>query len=225
MEIEHDQMSEQISEKAQPITLDFYKIIFLYLLGGMVGTIWETILNYLKVGQFVYCSGTIFTPFNFVYGIGAVAIAVSLKNLKKIWQVFLIGSLVGGVTEYTLSFLEEKIIGSRSWDYSNEILNINGRITIPFCLFWGLLCIIVVFLIYKPVIRLTNQFPPKIFHIVMLVLFTIVLIDMIFSLGAILRYAQRANGVPANDPISAFFDSQFDDEFMKVRFPSMDFSK
>ncbi len=228
-EIEQNQ-NEELTEEKEPkkeekaLVLDFYKVIFIYLMGGLVGTLWETLFNFIKVGQFVYCNGTIFTPFNFVYGIGAVAISVFLRNFKKVWQVFLVGTLVGGVTEYTLSFLEEKIIGGRSWDYSNEFLNINGRITIPFCLFWGLLCVIVIFLLYKPILRFTEKFPQKIFHIVMIVLLVIVVIDMIFSLGAIFRYAQRAQGIPANDPLSQFFDAQFDDEFMKIRFPSMDFS-
>lgn len=203
------------------LTLDFYKVIFIYLLGGLIGTLWETILNLVLKGKFVYCSGTIFTPFNFVYGIGAVAISVCLKNFKKVWQVFIVGALVGGVTEYILSFLEEKILGTRSWNYSTYPLNINGRTTIPYCLFWGLLCVVVVFLLYKPIIRLANRFPQKIFHIIILVLLVIVIVDMVFSLGAMFRYVQRAAGTPANDPISQFFDTYFNDDFMRVRFPGM----
>ena len=52
--------------------MDFYKAVYIYMLGGLVGTIWETLLNFARGRGFVYCNGSILTPFNFVYKYGAI---------------------------------------------------------------------------------------------------------------------------------------------------------
>ena len=83
------------------------------MLGGLVGTLWETILNLCRGRGFVFCNGSILTPFNFVYGVGALVIIACLRNQTKWWGVYLIGAVGGGVVEYLLNFLEEKILGTR----------------------------------------------------------------------------------------------------------------
>ena len=139
-------------------SLDFGKCVFAYVLGGVVGTVWETVLNYCKGNGFVYCNGSIFTPINFVYGFGALVIWIFLANSnRKPYMTYIYGAIGGGIVEYLLNFLEEKILGARSWDYSNEFLNINGRTTIPFMLFWGLLCLAVVYGVYNPLAKIARK--------------------------------------------------------------------
>ena len=53
----------EVGEKRK---MTFSKIVILYMLGGLVGTVWETLLNLARGRGFVYCNGSIFTPFNFV---------------------------------------------------------------------------------------------------------------------------------------------------------------
>ena len=77
------------TDSARTRKMNFYQIIFIYMLGGIVGTLWETLLNYINGNGFVYCNGSIFTPFNFVYGCGAVIIIACLHN-QTAEQPFLI---------------------------------------------------------------------------------------------------------------------------------------
>lgn len=130
--------------------LNFYKIVYIYALGGLVGTVWETTFEFLNGNGFVWCNGSICTPFNFVYGAGGVVIILCLRKRKKRREVFLIGSIGAGAVEYVLSFLEELFLGTRSWDYSDYFLNIDGRTNIPYMLFFGALCVVVVFLVWQP---------------------------------------------------------------------------
>ena len=59
-----------------------------------------------------------------------------MKNRsKKI--VFISSMILGGVTEYLCSYVQEKAFGTISWDYSNWIFNINGRTTLIHCTYWG----------------------------------------------------------------------------------------
>lgn len=85
------------SKKANSVLkMNFYKIVFIYMLGGIVGTLWETGLNFFNGYGFVYCNGSIFTPFNFVYGCGAIIIIGCLHNQTEWWKVFTIGAVGGG---------------------------------------------------------------------------------------------------------------------------------
>ena len=60
--------------------LTFPKAVFLYMLGGALGNLWEIIFNLVKVLRYFVCSGSIFTPFNPVYGLGLIAIVLALRR-------------------------------------------------------------------------------------------------------------------------------------------------
>ena len=84
--------------------LNLAKCIVIYMIGGTLGTLWEVIFNLVKLGRYVECSGSIFTPFNPVYGCGALVIVWGLKKFRKPWQVFTLGTFAGGAVEYFLSY-------------------------------------------------------------------------------------------------------------------------
>ncbi len=203
--------------------MDFYKAVYIYMLGGLVGTIWETLLNFARGRGFVYCNGSILTPFNFVYGVGALVIILCLGTQTKAWQVYLIGAAGGGAVEYILSFLEEKILGTRSWNYSNKLLNINGRTTIIYMAFWGLLCLGVIFVIYNPLISWLNSLPPKPMQLIAIVMAVIIALDFIITMGALIRYTGRFADKQAITAVGSLIDKIFSDTFMQKRFPAMKF--
>lgn len=222
--IRNKTICRRYGEESKADRMTFYKGVYIYMLGGLVGTLWETILFYCKGWGFIYCNGSIFTPFNMVYGCGAVFIICALKNREKWWQVFAIGTVGSGIIEYTMSFLEETLLGTRSWDYSTYPLNINGRTNIPYMLFFGVLCVFVVFVVYKPLNRLLEKIPKKVLKTVAVIMFVILVIDLIFVALAVLRYSGRNSGIEAMTWIGRFFDTYFDDAYMKLHFPKMNFS-
>ena len=202
-------------------SLDFGKCVFAYVLGGVVGTLWETVLNYCKGNGFVYCNGSIFTPINFVYGFGALVIWIFLANSnRKPYITYIYGAIGGGIVEYLLNFLEEKILGARSWDYSNEFLNINGRTTIPFMLFWGLLCLAVVYGVYNPLAKIYDKCPKKVMTTIAIVLLAIVVTDLTITVTALARYSARQQGVISKTELGLFLDRVFNDDYMKLHFPN-----
>lgn len=112
-----------------------------------------------------------------------MAIVIALRRIDLGWKVVLVGGLAGGMLEFAMSLIQQYLLGSRSWNYANEPLNIGGRTTVPFMLFWGLLCYLIVRFILP------------------LVLWLVHLIDAVGALPAIFLYGQRANG--------AVFDNWF----------------
>lgn len=202
-------------------SLDFGKCVFAYVLGGLVGTIWETVLNLCKGKGFVYCNGSIFTPINFVYGFGALIIWIFLANSnRKPYVTYLYGMIGGGIVEYLLSFLEEMILGARSWDYSTEFLNINGRTTIPFMLFWGLLCLAVVYCVYNPLAKIYDKCPKKVMTTIAIVMLAIVVADLTITVTALARYSARQQGIVSKTDLGKFLDRVFNDDYMKLHFPN-----
>lgn len=80
-----------------------------------------------------------------IYGVGAVIIIVFSQYFNKNnFTLFLGGYIIGSVTEYLTSFFVEIILHAKWWDYSNNILNINGRVCLLYSIFWGILTIFLV---------------------------------------------------------------------------------
>ena len=207
------------SEKKQ--SLDFSKAVFIYMLGGLVGTLWETIWFFHRRGHLVYSNGSMITPFNFVYGFGALVIIYGLKNREKLWQVFLIGALGGGAVEYMLSFLEELVLGTRSWDYSYFAFNINGRTSLLHMVFWGILSSFVIFVVYKPYNRLLDKIPKHIRKKIAYIMAAYIVIDWIITVGALIRYTARHAGRKPLSFLGKFIDYLFPDHSMRKHFPNM----
>lgn len=88
--------------------------------------------------------GLVWRPFNLIYGFGAVLLTLCLYRLRRKndrW-IFLGGALLGGGYEYLCSWLQETLLGTVSWDYSEIPFNLNGRVNLLYCFFWGILALV-----------------------------------------------------------------------------------
>lgn len=153
--------------------------MFVYALAGLIGTVHKTIWAYQAKGMFEYRNGSILTPFNYVYGL-----RVGHRHRAAPYRP--------GV---------EGRAGRRSWNYANEPLNIGGRTTVPFMLFWGLLCYLIVRFILPLVLWLVHLIDDTWHTRLATILLAWILIDSVVTPPAIFLYGQRANG--------AVFDNWF----------------
>lgn len=153
--------------------------MFVYALAGLIGTVHKTIWAYQAKGMFEYRNGSILTPFNYVYGL-----RVGHRHRAAPYRP--------GV---------EGRAGRRSWNSANEPLNIGGRTTVPFMLFWGLLCYLIVRFILPLVLWLVHLIDDTWHTRLATILLAWILIDSVVTPPAIFLYGQRANG--------AVFDNWF----------------
>lgn len=130
-----------------------------------------------------------------------MAIVIALRRIDRGWKVVLVGGLAGGMLEFAMSLIQQYLLGSRSWNYANEPLNIGGRTTVPFMLFWGLLCYLIVRFILPLVLWLVHLIDDTWHTRLATILLAWILIDAVVTLPAIFLYGQRANG--------AVFDNWF----------------
>ena len=108
-----------------------------------------------------------------VYGLGALAIthlpaAVQSRPLS----LFLLGALAATAVEYAVDWFYETVLGVRFWDYSDRLWNIQGRVSLLFSFFWGLLAIGLVRWVHPPVMGLISAIPRGWFAPVLLLFLT-----------------------------------------------------
>ena len=123
----------------------YSKVFWLFILGSLIGFIHENLLMFFR-GRYALRQGLIYEPLIPIYGLGVLAFYLVYKILNlngkckilNILKLFLICFLVGGALEYFCSFLQEKLFGTISWNYSRYAFNINGRTSLLHSIFWGL---------------------------------------------------------------------------------------
>lgn len=117
-----------------------YFIIY-SVIGFMIETIYALIVYHVVESRQSFLYG----PFCAIYGLGAILMILTLKKYRNNnIKLFMGGILVGAIAEFSMSFLGEKLFGMRFWDYSDKMLNIDGRICLLYSCYWGLAAFILI---------------------------------------------------------------------------------
>ena len=124
--------------------VNFYKLCWVFFICCFLGVVIETIFCFIASGRLSQRTGLVWGPFNLIYGFGAVLLTISLQRLrgKNDRYIFVGGAIIGGAFEYFCSWLQETVTGTVSWDYSGMPFNLNGRINLLYCIFWGVLALV-----------------------------------------------------------------------------------
>ena len=112
---------------------------WIFVLGSVFGFFAEMLYALAYTRTFEIRKGLIYGPFIQVYGMGAVAYYFLVRSEQDPMRVFFKGMLLGGALEYLTSFFQEIFFGSVSWEYSHMFLNLNGRTSIQYCFYWGII--------------------------------------------------------------------------------------
>ena len=208
------------------------KAFLLFVVGCIIGNYYEQILNlithYYNDGTIFweYRRGVIYGPFSPIYGVGMLLFVwlLTLKPLDNL-KTFIYGSIIGGVFEYLVSFFQQLFVGTTSWDYTGYFLNINGRTTIPFMMFWGLGALFAVKIFYPWFSNLIEKIPYKIGTIIYRILFIFLITDIIISFTALLRQNLRRHDIPPYTIVGQIYDKIYPDEVLHHYFPNMVESK
>ncbi len=208
--------------------LNFYNLFWIFFIGCIGGVLIETIWCFLRFHRIESRKGLVFGPFNLVYGFGALIMTLSLSWLcgkRDLW-VFLLGSLIGGAFEYICSFIQEKLFGTVSWDYKKFPLNLHGRVTLLYSLFWGVLSVVWVKDVSPHLISLADRLLNRLGVTATWVLFAFMIFDTVVSaLAAYRARVRHQNAEAKGGKLWNFFDRHFSDERMKRIYPNMRYTK
>lgn len=99
-----------------------------FLVFSFAGWLYEsTVCAMANYGHFAN-SGFLLGPYCPIYGVGAVACWLLLRDIPGVFTQFLAAALVCSAIEYTVGALLERLTGARFWDYSKLPFNIKGRV-------------------------------------------------------------------------------------------------
>ncbi len=204
---------------------NYYKIVILFTIGCFLGCVFETLLCFAQRGYFESRKGLIYGPFNPVYGIGVTGIVLVLEKYKKNMSYFLIGALTGGIIEYLCSWIQEKLFGTLSWDYSNYFLNFDGRTSIYHMIWWGILSLVFMKLVYPKIEEIIKN-TAKRHHLKIAIGITIFfVINSLISGYASYRQKERAQNIKATTIYQKIFDKYYPDEFLDKIYPNREEAK
>ena len=160
---------------------DMQKLVLYFVIYSFLGWILETIFALFVLGKFVK-RGFLYGPVCPIYGFGAVLIILTLKKFKgKKTKEFFISMIVFSVFEYVVSWLFEMIFHLRWWDYSNDIGNINGRISIAYSVAWGVIGLVFNEKIHPFIESKLDKMSYEVQKIIVLILPIAILTDFILS--------------------------------------------
>lgn len=192
-------------------------IFWIFVIGSILGFIFETILVLFQKGYIESRSGLLYGPFTPVYGIGGIIYYIAFKFIKTkdIGKVFLITMVLGGITEYIASYVQEKLYGTISWDYSYLKINFNGRTSLLHCSYWGLAGVLYVMYIGPLIEKLKEKINTKRSLKIITGVFAIfMLFNITLSCLAADRQTERRNNVAPQNAIDTLLDNVYPDEFM-----------
>lgn len=159
-----------------------FNLLTYFIIYSIAGWVLESLYRSFCEKKFIN-TGFLIGPFCPIYGIGAIIMFLFLEKFQQNTIVlFVISFLVLSLWEYLVGVLLEKIFKTKYWDYSDQKINIKGRVCLFNSICWGILGVLFIKYIHpfvKKYIELLNPFGLKIIIIVITVLF---IIDTIISI-------------------------------------------
>lgn len=152
---------EKMNKKDVHITGMIYLLLY-FLIYAIIGWLLETAYAIGTLGHFVK-RGFLYGPLCPIYGWGAVILISCLRKYKsKPLKLFVYSAIIFSVFEYVAGFALDALFSARWWDYTNDFMNLNGRISIFFSFAWGIIALIFIHFIHPFVEKVTKKLIGKI---------------------------------------------------------------
>lgn len=199
---------------------EILKIFIIFIIGSIIGYIVEMLVALVQEGHFESRQGVLYGPFTPVYGIGIIVFYIFFTIIKtrNKAKIFIISMLLGGITEYLCSYIQENVFGTISWDYSNWIFNINGRTTLIHCSYWGVAGILYTSYIEPLIPRIKDFIQKRYMKLATSILLILMIFNISISSMAAIRQKERQDNIPPENKLESFIDTHYPDEYMNIIF-------
>lgn len=217
-------MERELTERETPAgEFSFYNIFWIFVAGGVIGCIVETIWCCFVFGEYSSRSSNLFFPISSVWGLGAVLFTLLLKgNMDSSpGLIFLKGYIMGGVFEFLCGFVCEQFLDVTFWDYSGLPFTLGRYVNLVFCCFWGIAALVWCRKVY-PLIRRTLMEGRKRSSRLLTQIFAVfILVTTFLSGAALFRMNERSRNLPPQNGFERYLDSHYSDETLRRCFPKM----
>lgn len=167
------------------IKLNMDRLVCYFFIYSALGWLLETGYSFLVLGHFEN-RGFLIGPICPIYGFGMLIMILWLSRYRqKPLKLFFLSILVFSIFEYVVSYGLDAIFHLKWWDYTQDFMNVNGRISLFYSFGWGIIGLVVIHLIHPCIQKITNpifQKVPVLFQDSILKLLVIIaIIDCILS--------------------------------------------
>ncbi len=163
----------------------------LFLMYSFLGWFMEVSLSFWKQKRFIN-RGFLIGPYCPIYGYGSLLIILLLNRYKEDpILLFCMAIIICSLLEYITSYVLEKIFHARWWDYSDKRFNLNGRICLETMIPFGLLGLIIVYLINPFFQNILMSIPTTMIYLLAILLCLLFLIDNILSFRIMASFKQE----------------------------------
>ncbi|WP_282742192.1 putative ABC transporter permease [Olsenella uli] len=216
---------EEREEFLDGLSLGWYQIVFIFVLGSMAGLLLEEVWMFATAGLTESRVGLVWGPFSPLYGTGTVLLtALSFwlrRKQARSWQIFLLSAIVGGSLEQLTGWGMETLFHAQSWTYAALPDHITTWVAWRFLVFWGALGLVwakvitpeLLFRIGEPTTRRQVTF--------VVILAVYLALDIFLTVACFSRRAARDAGIPAHNAFEAWVDQNFTDQFMSSKFQNL----
>ncbi len=168
--------------------LFYFFLFFLYaVLGWIVEVTYVAIIDKKFVNR-----GFLIGPYIPIYGYSAIIMVLYLNQYKENpLTVFMLAVFICSLLEYITSYLLEKIFNARWWDYSNLKFNINGRICLKNSFMFGVLSLILIYLINPIFINLLESMNTTWLYVLSIICLIIFITDLITSIVVVFKIKDK----------------------------------
>ena len=205
------------------VFLKYIELFWIFSLGSVIGFIYENLLMFAR-GNWHLRQGLIYGPFIPVYGVGLLIFYLVAKKQKidkqiskaSLFKIFLVAAFLGGLVEYTFSYMQEKIWGTVSWNYSNRILNVNGRTSVPIAIIWGIAFVIFSVFIFPKLNKYDEFVKKKSLQIFTIICSLLLLFDCTISFAATYRQKERKENIEPSNHLDILLDKYYPDNYLNA---------
>lgn len=190
------------------------KIFWIFVIGSVFGFFAEMFYALVYTRTLEIRQGLIYGPFIQIYGMGAVAYYILISNIQEPKKAFFAGVIMGSALEYLCSFFQEIFFGTISWDYSDLFMNLNGRTSLLYAVYWGIIAVAYLKIVYPAFQKMEPMIEKKSIRIVTVFFMLFMSFDITISCMAGSRQQERRQNVPANSAIDEFLDRCYPDELL-----------
>ena len=179
--------------------------VLLFFVFSAIG--WAIESTYRSLGEKkIINSGFLYGPMCPIYGTGClvfelILVPLSLPIEKRLIPVLLLGMLLADIVEYGTSYIMEKLFNARWWDYSNNFMNLHGRICLRHTCYWAIFAFAYVYVIAPIYQYLISFIPQSIRAAAVFVILAVLAIDLSLTVKAVAdisKLIKKLNGIKAN---------------------------
>ena len=165
----------------------------LFLIYSCMGWIMEVINSIIMQKKFVN-RGFLFGPYLPIYGFGVLTLFFILRKLMKkkirIFNkinikpliVFIAILIIASSIEYFASFVMELLFHKRWWDYSYDILNINGRVSLRNSSILALGAMVLLYVVHPFIDKYYNKIKSNVMKNIAKIIITVMVIDLVITI-------------------------------------------